>query len=155
MSFLNKQEEGMFFKQGFRNALKIFLILSLLSPVFAAQLKLLCKFNGLQIPYNLKFGGKVLEKGTYNLEAVKDKTAPRYFLRIKKGNKVLCLIQGEQLKYADRSWYMRIDPTIPDKCTLKMNRNIEEKVVYIMIETGKKNRMGPYQKLRFKIEYEE
>ncbi len=145
----------MFFKQGFRNALKIFLILSLFNPVFAAQLKLLCKFNGVEISYNLKYGDKVFEKGEYNLEVVKDRRAPRYFLRIKKGSKVLCLIQGEQLKYKDRSWHMRIDPNIPDKCTLKMNNNIEEKVVYIMIETGKKNRMGPYQKLSFRIEYEE
>jgi hypothetical protein len=93
----------MFFKQGFRKALKIFLILSLLSPVFAAQLKLLCKFNGLQIPYSLKFGDKVFEKGTYNLEAVKDKTAPNYFLRIKKDSRVLCLIQGKQLQFSKQA----------------------------------------------------
>jgi hypothetical protein len=155
MSFLNKKEEGMFFKQDFRKALKIFLILSLLSPVFAAQLKLLCKFNGLQIPYNLKYGDKVFEKGEYNLEAVKDKSAPRYFLRIKKGSRVLCMTQGEQLQYDSRGWDKTKDPNIPDKCTLKMGKNSEEQMIYLTVETGKKNQMEPYQKLRFKMEYEE
>ena len=141
----------MFSKQGFRNFLKIVLILSLSSLVFTAGLKLLCKFTGVELPYRLKYKDVVFEKGKYNLEGLKDPNAPRYFLRIKKGRKVLCLIQGEQLQYENG---MR-DPSIPDKCTLKMKKNLEEKVIYFTIETGKKNRMGPYQKLRFKMEYEE
>jgi hypothetical protein len=155
MFLLNKKEEAMFSKQGLRNALKIFLILSLLSLVFAAQLKLLCKFNGVQIPYNLKHNNEVFEKGIYTLEAVKDKTAPRYFLRIKKGNRVLCIIQGEQLQYDSHGWDKTRDPNIPDKCTLKMGKNSEEQVIYFTVETGKKNRMASYQKLRFKMAYEQ
>lgn len=145
----------MFYKHSFRNALKIFLIFSLVSPVFAAQLKLLCKFNGVQMPYNLKHYDEVFEKGKYNLEALKDKTSPRYFLRIKKGSRVLCMIQGEQLQYDSRGWDKTKDPNIPDKCTLKIGKNSEEQVISFTVETGKKNQMEPYQKLRFKMEYEE
>lgn len=145
----------MFSKPGVRNVLKIFLILSLLSPVFAAQLKLICKFNGVEIPFNMKYNDEVFEKGKYNLEAVRDKTSPKYFLRIKKGSRILCMIQGEQLQYDSRGWDKTKDPNIPDKCTLKMGKNSEEQVIYFTVETGKKNRMEPYQKLRFKMEYEE
>jgi len=145
----------MFSKQGFRNFLKIFLVLSLSSPVFTAQLKELCKFKGVVLPYRLKYKDVVYEKGKYDLYALKDRTAPRYYLRIKKGSKVLCLIRGEQLAYKSYGMAKTKDPSIPDKCTLKMKKNLEEKVIYFTIETGKKNRMGPYQKLRFKMEYEE
>jgi hypothetical protein len=145
----------MFSKQGLRNFLKIFLVLSLSSLVFTGQLKLLCKFIGVELPYRLKYKDVVFEKGKYNLEAVKDRNAPRYYLRIKKGRKVLCLLRGEQLAYTSHGMGKVHDPNIPDKPTLKIKKNLEEKVIYFTVETGKKNRMAPYQKLRFKLEYEE
>lgn len=145
----------MFSKQGLRNFLKIFLVLSLSSLVFTGQLKLLCKFIGVELPYRLKYKDVVFEKGKYNLEAVKDRNAPSYYLKIKKGRKVLCLIRGEQLAYTSHGMAKPHDPNIPDKPTLKIKKNLEEKVIYFTIETGKKNRMAPYQKLRFKMEYEE
>jgi hypothetical protein len=145
----------MFSKQGLRNFLKIFLVLTLSSLVFTGQLKLLCKFIGVELPYRLKYKDVVFEKGKYNLEAVKDRNAPSYYLKIKKGRKVLWLIRGEQLAYTSHGMAKMTDPNIPDKPTLKIKKNLEEKVIYFIVETGKKNRMAPYQKLKFKLEYEE
>lgn len=150
---IDKKEGVMFSKQVFMNFLKIFIVLLLSSLVLASGLKELCKFKGVELPWRLKHKDVVLEKGKYDLVALKDPNAPRYYLRIKKGRKVLCLIRGEQLVYESHN--KRIDPNIPDKCTLKMKRNLGEKVVSIIIETGRKNRMGPFQKLGFKMKYEE
>lgn len=145
----------MFFKQVFRSFMSIFLILLLSSPVLTSQLKLLCKFKGVALPYRLKYQDEVLEKGRYDLEAVKKTTSTDYYLRIKKGRKILFLIRGEQWDYQTRGTYLMRDPSIPDKPTMKMKKNLEEKVFYITIETGRKNRIVPFARLRFKFEYEE
>jgi hypothetical protein len=100
----------------------------------------------------------VLEKGKYDLEALKQEnpTAPMYYLRIKKRGKVLCLLQGERLEYKVRGAEHMRDTSIPDKCTMNMKKNHEENVFYFIVETGKKNRMSRIPlKLRFKMEYEE
>lgn len=135
--------------------MSIFLILLLSSPVLTSQLKLLCKFKGVALPYRLKYQDEVLEKGRYDLEAVKKTTSTDYYLRIKKGRKILFLIRGEQWDYQTRGTYLMRDPSIPDKPTMKMKKNLEEKVFYITIETGRKNRIVPFARLRFKFEYEE
>jgi len=145
----------MFFKQVFRSLMSIFLVLLLSSPVLTSQLKLLCKFKGVALPYKLKYQDAILEKGRYDLEAVKKTTSTDYYLRIKKGGKVLHLIRGEQWDYQTRGTYLMRDPSIPDKPTLKMKKNLEEKVFYITIETGRKNRIVPFARVRFKFEYEE
>jgi hypothetical protein len=150
-----KKEGALFFKQVLRSFMGIFLVLILSSPVLTSQLKLLCKFKGVALPYTLKYQGKVLEKGKYDLEAVKKATSTDYYLRIKKRGKVLDLIQGEQWDYQTRGTYLMRDPSIPDEPTLKMKKNLEEKVFYITIETGRKNRIVPFARLRFKFGYEE
>jgi hypothetical protein len=124
-------------------------------PVSSTQLKLLCKFKGVQIPYTLKYRNSVLEKGKYDLEAVKKATATDYYLRIKKGGKVIDLILGEQWDYQTRGTYVMRDPEIPDKPTMKMRKNSAEKTFTIIVETGKKNRTAPFARLRFIFEYEE
>jgi len=151
----DKKEGDLFFKQVFRSFMSIFLILLLSSPVLTSQLKLLCKFKGVALPYRLKYQDEVLEKGRYDLEAVKKTTSTDYYLRIKKGRKILFLIRGEQWDYQTRGTYLMRDPSIPDKPTMKMKKNLEEKVFYITIETGRKNRIVPFARLRFKFEYEE
>jgi hypothetical protein len=118
-------------------------------------MKLLCKFRGVTLPYTLKYKNKVLEKGKYDLEAVKRPTATDYYLRIKKRGKVLDLILGEQWDYQTRGTALMVDPNIPDKPTLNMSKNSAEKTFTIIVETGKKNRFAPFARLRFKFEYEE
>jgi hypothetical protein len=135
------------------NVLVVFLILLLASPIFA-QLIDIGKFKGVEIPFRLKSQDIVLEKGIYNLEALKNRTTPSCYLRIKKGTKVLCLIEGERLEYEAHGMAKMTDPNIPQKPRLKMKRNVEEKVVYFMVETGRESRF-PYLWLRFKLDYEE
>ena len=150
-----KISQSLFFKRVIKSFLSFFLVLVFSSPVLTSQLKLLCKFKGLAIPYTLKYQGKVLEKGKYDLEAVKKATSTDYYLRIKKRGKVLDLIRGEQWDYQTRGTYLMRDPSIPDEPTLKMKKNMEEKLFTITIETGRKNRIVPFARIRFTFEYEE
>jgi len=135
------------------NVLVVFLILLLASPIFA-QLIDIGKFKGVEIPFRLKFQDVVLEKGSYNLEALKNRNTPSCYLRIKKGTKILCLIEGERLEYEDHGMSKMTDPNIPQKPRLKMKRNAEDKVVYFTVETGRES-LSPYLWLRFKLDYEE
>jgi hypothetical protein len=120
----------------------------------AAQLIDIGKFKGVQVPYTLKFEDKVLEKGRYDLEALKNPNTPSCYLRLKKGGKVMCLVEGERLDYEAQGMSRMTDPEIPDKPRLKMKRNTEEKVLIFMVETGRDS-LFPYLLLRFKLEYEE
>jgi hypothetical protein len=135
------------------NVLVIFLIILLASPLFAQFIDL-GKFKGVEIPFRLKFKDMVIEKGIYNLETLKSRDTPSCYLRIKKGTKVLCLIEGERLQYEISGMAKMSDPSIPQKPRLKMKRNDEEKVVYFMVETGRDS-LFPYLWLRFKMDYEE
>lgn len=135
------------------NVLVVFLILLLASPIFA-QLIDIGEFKGVEIPFRLKFQDIVIEKGSYNLEVLKNPNTPSCYLRIKKGTKILCLIEGERLEYETYGFEKMTDPSIPQKPRLKMKRNAEEKVVYFTVETGRDS-LFPYLWLRFKMGYEE
>jgi hypothetical protein len=148
-----KRRKSMSNRRVLGNVLGIFLILLLASPIFA-QLIDIGKFKGVEIPFRLKFQDAVLEKGSYNLEVLKNRNTPSCYLRIKKGTKILCLIEGERLDYEAYGMSKMTDPNIPQKPRLKMKRNTEEKVVYFMVETGRGSRF-PYLWLRFKLAYEE
>jgi hypothetical protein len=129
------------------------LILLLANPIFS-QLIDIGKFKGVQVSYRLKFENTVMEKGTYDLEALKNPNTPSCYLRFKKGSRILCLVEGERLDYEVKGMARMTDPSIPQKPRLKMKRNPEEKVVYFMVETGRDS-LFPYLWLRFKMDYEE
>ena len=140
-------------KRGLCNLLGVSLILLLAYPVFA-QLIDIAKFKGVEIPFRLKLEDIVIEKGIYNLETLKNPTTPSCYLRIKKGTKILCIIEGERLQYEAYGMSKMTDPSIPQKPRLKMKRSAEEKVVYFTVETGRDS-LFPYLWLRFKLDYEE
>ena len=133
--------------------LVVFFILLLASPIFA-QLIDIGKFKEVEIPFRLKFQDIVIEKGRYNLGALKNRNTPSCYLRIKKGTKILCLIEGERLEYEAYGMSKMTDPSIPQKPRLKMKRSAEEKVVYFTVETGRGSRF-PYLWLKFKMDYVE
>ncbi|MFZ2054641.1 MAG: hypothetical protein WAU81_10640 [Candidatus Aminicenantales bacterium] len=136
-----------------RHLIGVLMILVLAAPA-AAQLIDIGKFKGVQIPYTLKFQDKVLEKGRYDLETLKNPDTPSCYLRFKKGGKVMCLVEGERLEYKAHGMSRMTDSEIPNKPRLKMKRNTEEKVLIFMVETGRDS-LFPYLLLRFKLEYEE
>ena len=140
-------------KRDLCNLLGVSLILLLAYPVFA-QLIDIAKFKGVEIPFRLKLEDIVIEKGIYNLETLKNPTTPSCYLRIKKGTKILCIIEGERLQYEAYGMSKMTDPSIPQKPRLKMKRSAEEKVVYFTVETGRDS-LFPYLWLRFKLDYEE
>lgn len=130
------------------------LIIFLITGPAAAQFVDIAKFKGVQIPYTMKFEDKVLEKGKYDLETLKDRNNPVYYLRFKKSRKVICMIEGEQLTVESRGMSRMSDEDIPDNPRLKMKKNTTEKILIITVETGRRS-LFPFQLLQFKLEYEE
>jgi len=140
-------------KKACKKSFTAILALLLACPAFAQYLDL-GKFKGVEIRSRLKFQDTVVEKGTYDFEALKNRTSPACYLRIKKGSKILCFIEGERLDYELIGAQKMSDPSIPDKPTLKMRKDPKEKIFYIFVETGKSARF-PFLKLRFKMDYED
>ena len=139
----------------FYNFFKICLIMLLFCPA-AAQYKRISRFKGVVIPFNLKYEDSFIEKGTYDLELLKHQTQQVFYLRIKKRRKTLCNVTGEKLKYesfGDAGLFN--DQNIPDEPRIKFKRNPVKKIFSIIFESGKKNPVYPYIKLRFSLEYEE
>jgi len=141
------------FKRIFVSLLIVFLIVVLSCPA-VAQMKRLYKFRAVEIPFNLKYKDSIIQKGKYDLEFLRLQTQPVYYFRIIKGRKKLCLVTGEQLAYKTHGTGQLSDPNIPENPKLRMKKNPEEKVLYIIFETGKKSRIYPFIKVRFKMEYE-
>lgn len=142
----------MSFKRIVADLLIIFLILC--CPAFA-QMKRLYKFKGVQIPFNMKHEDLIIQKDTYNFEFLRHPTQPIFYLKIKKGGKTLCQLQGKKLKYESYGWEKMRAPDIPKKPRMRMKKNLEKKVLYIIFETGKNTRIYPLIKVRFQLEYEE
>lgn len=113
-----------------------------------AQMVDIGTFKGVQIPCRLSYNDKIVEKGTYDLEFLKDRDSPTCYLRIKKGGKVLCLIDGERRVYPSGGGMF--DPNIPDKPTLKMKRDDQNKLLIFDFETGKFG-LFPYLLIRYKV----
>lgn len=143
----------MFSKKACKKLFPVILVLILVCPILAQFIDL-GKFKGVEIPFRLKFRDTVLEKGTYDLEALKNRSTPSCYLRIKKDRKILCLIEGERLDYEVSGAAKMSDPSIPDKLTLKMKKDPKEKIFYFFVETGKSARFA-FLKLKFKMDYED
>jgi len=105
-------------------------------------------FKNVQFPFNLKYDNKIIKKGTYKVEILKDTKQTAYYLRIRKGSKKLCLVRGEYLQY-------RADAEVPASPRLRMRRNTAEKLLYMIFESGTITYKYPNIKIRFKIEYED
>jgi hypothetical protein len=143
----------MFRKRVLESILGMFLIFFLACPMLA-RMPDVCNFKGVEISCKLLFKHTILEKGKYDLEVLKNPNGPQYFLRIKKGNKILCLIDGERVYSEALDRDRRIDPSYPRNPRLKMKKDPEEKVFYFTVETGKLSRF-PYLLLIFKMAYED
>lgn len=135
--------------------LGIFLIIILFSPA-KATMKKLGEFKGVIIPFNLKHEDSIVEKGKYDFQFFK--LDGDFLLRIIKKGKPACLIPGgKRLDYETQGLIalLEADPEIPEKPKLNIKRNPALKIAYIIFESGKKNVIYPFLKIRFEMEYEE
>jgi hypothetical protein len=135
----------------YRLACKVILFvffISLLSLPAFSQWEDVTSFKNVQFPFNLKYEDKIIKKGTYKIEILKDTKQTVYYLRIRKGSKKLCFIPGEYLQYG-------ADAEVPASPKLRMRRNTAEKMLYIIFESGTITYQYPNVKVRFKIEYED
>lgn len=121
---------------------------SLLYLPAPAQWENVTSFKKVQFPFNLKYEDKIIKKGTYEIEILKDTKQTVYYLRIRKGSKKLCFVPGEYLQYT-------VDAEIPASPKLRMRKNTAEKMLYIIFESGTITFQYPNIKIRFKIEYED
>jgi hypothetical protein len=136
-----------------KHILGVTAVLMLAGPA-VAQWVFLGKFKRTEIPYTLKYQDKVIEKGVYDIEAVKNPATPQCYLRFKKGDELIAFVEGEQLMLPIRGVARASDPSIPNTPRMKMKRDTENKLLIIMVETGRRS-PRPYLLIRFKIEYVE
>ena len=136
-------------------SLVVFLML-LFAGLILAQGIALNRFKGVNIPVSLKIKDKILEKGMYDLEFRRTPSPVLFYVGIMKGGKILDVLQGEEWPYGTgivSDIYENRD--IPQKPTLKMAKNIDEKLFLITFESGRTTRQYPMVRARFKIPYEE
>jgi len=148
----------MIIKRSLATFLSILLILFLSSPSFA-QIQELHEFEGVKIPWTLKYEDVVIEKGKCDLIFLRHGTfTALFYLRIKKKGKTICLIpKGERVRYNNQGNLVALqnDPEIPKNAKLQIKRNPALKIVYIIFETGKHTQICPFHKIRFKLKYED
>jgi len=135
----------------------LFFILTLLSVgLVMAQMSPVNRFKGVNIPVSLKIKDKIFEKGVYDLEFRRTPSPILFYVGIMKGGKILDLVQGEEWPYGTGIVSdIAENRDIPNKPTLKMAKNTDEKLFIVIFESGRWTRNYPMVRARFKIPYEE
>lgn len=148
--FFNTKEKKMFKQKLFFKLFNVLLLLCFVTPA-TAQMKRVFKFHNVKLPFNLILKNSVIKKGTYHFEFLRHQGL--YYLRILKRSKVLCFISGDQSRYESYGSQKFKDPNIPKNPRLQLKKNPKEKKIYIIFESGKKTRIYPFIKVKFKMEY--
>ncbi len=134
----------------------IILSIILFYPDFIfAQMDPIYRFKNANIPVSLKIKDQILEKGAYDLEFLRTSSPRLYFIKIMKRGKILDLLQGEELPYDGTEGDIARNLDIPSNPTLKMTMNKSEKLLILVIESGRYARKYPMLRARFKYQYEE
>jgi len=141
----------MFKKKLFFKLFNVLLFLCFVTPA-TAGMKRVYKFQNVKLPFNLICKDSIIKKGTYHFEFLRSNTIN--YLRILKGHKVVCLIQGEQLRYESFGSKREMAQEIPKNPRLQFKRKPKEKKVYIIFESGRKTRIYPLIKVKYEMGYE-
>jgi hypothetical protein len=112
-----------------------------------AQMNPIYRFKKVAIPVELRIDDSILPKGAYDLEFLRANPLS-YYLRIMKQGKILHLIQGEGVPYDDPK-------TIPEKPTLKMSKDKDQKSLIIVFESGYRTNIYGKLRARYRLEYKE
>ena len=145
---------------GSRKSLACCSLVLILTLFFAglvlAQGTPLNRFKGVNIPVRLKIEDKILEKATYDLEFRRTPSPIMFYVVIMKSGKTLGVVQGEEWPYGTGIVSdIAENRDIPNKPTLKMAKNTDEKLFIVIFESGRWTRNYPMVRARFKIPYEE
>lgn len=137
----------MILKRGKAACWLVFVFILLIAGQLRAQMNPINRFKKVTIPVDLNIENSILPKGAYDLEFLRGNPLS-YYLRIMKSGKILHLVQGEQSPYDNPK-------DIPKKPTLKMSKNVAEKILTIVFESGYETNI--YGKLRasYRLEYKE
>jgi hypothetical protein len=128
----------------------------LFAGLVLAQGTPLNRFKGVNIPVRLKIEDKILEKGMYDLEFRRTPSPIMFYVVIMKSGKTLGVVQGEEWPYGTGIVSdIAENRDIPNKPTVKMAKNIDEKLFLITFESGRWTRSYPMVRARFKLPYEE
>jgi len=130
-------------------------VLFLLVALAAGSMDSIYRFKGVQIPLALKIEGRILEKGTYDLEFLRTSSPVLYHLRIIKKGKILHLVQGQEVPYSGDASAIRTSRDVPDKPTLKMAKNTMRKSFIMTFESGRHTVIFPLIRARFELPYSE
>jgi hypothetical protein len=137
----------------------IFLIVFLFCPVIAHGQGLgmtrVYKFKDVIIPFKMKYGKSIMEKGKYEFEIMFNRGHQVFYLKIIKKRKGICLVPGDRKLYKSYGRERVKDPNIPLKPTLNIKKVPESKRLMIIFEAGKEARMFRYALVIFNLEYEE
>lgn len=131
--------------------LALILVILVSSPSIA-DIREILTFRDVELPWTLKHGNIVMEKGTYDVLLIKH-GVEMFCLKIRKNGKTLCLIKDPaKIKYGnqDNLYEMLRDTSVPKEAILRIKRNPTLNVAYLLIETGN-CRDCPFRKLRFQV----
>lgn len=121
-----------------------------------AQMTPVNRFKGVNIPVSLKIEDKILEKGLYDLEFRRTSSPVLYYIVIMKSGRILGLVQGEEWPYGTGIVSdIAKNPDIPSKPTLKMAKNIDEKLFIVIFESGRSASKYPMIRARFQLPHKE
>ena len=152
---ISREERFMQIKKTLTFILGAALVLTLCTSGYA-QIKRICRFKGVDIPFDLKHEDILLEQGKYDLEVMKDMNQQVFHLRIKKKGKTICNVIGEKQNYDSLEIAALMDdPDIPDDPKLRFQRIPAKKIMNIVFESGKRINKYPCVKALFQMEYEE
>jgi len=140
-------------KNAFVYMMVIFIVLVFLCPCQALAQGI--KFRGVNIPYTIKCGDTVIEKGKYDIEVTMPETSGIrvFYFRISKKNKTLCMIPGTKVHYKSEAQSdLYKDPNIPDQPRIKMKSIKPLKKLYIYFESGKLH-LYKFEKIRYELDF--
>ena len=129
------------------------ILVFLVSSPSSADIREIVTFRDVEIPWTLKQGDIVTEKGTYDVILVKH-GIEIFCLKLRQSGKTICVVKNPQrIKYAgnDSLYEMMRSDDIPKNPKLRIKRNPAINTVYFLIETGN-CRDCRFKKFRFKLE---
>jgi hypothetical protein len=133
-------------------SLAMILVFLVSSPSFA-DIREILTFRDVEIPWTLKQGDVVIEKGSYDVLLIKH-GVELFCLKLRKSGKTICIVKDPiRIKYAnnDNLYELIRSKDIPKEARLRVKKNPAINTVYFLIETGN-CREFRFQKLRFKVE---